>query len=107
MRCAWCGYVSTVTLRAAHRIISGGCGKQAHTMGPACSSRLVSISWILSLMALLFFLYLKVKYLSDKFADMVFSTSASLFQSFFTSGACSLHCSPIILDISGFASPGC
>ncbi len=34
-------------------------------------------------------------------------TSASLFHSLFTSGACSLHCSPMILDISGFASPGC
>jgi hypothetical protein len=37
----------------------------------------------------------------------VFYTSASRFQSLFTSGACSLHCSPMILDISGLASPGC
>lgn len=34
-------------------------------------------------------------------------TSASRFQSLFISGACSLHCSPMILDISGLASPGC
>jgi hypothetical protein len=38
---------------------------------------------------------------------VVSCTSASRFQSLLTSGACSLHCSPIILDISGFASPGC
>jgi hypothetical protein len=40
------------------------------------------------------------------FISMVY-TSASRFQSLFTSAACSLHCWPMILDISGFASPGC
>lgn len=106
-RRAGSGNVSATALWTTSGVV-GKCGRRHRTYTGcwrASASRLVSIPRVLSSMSLLLFLY--ANWISICYElEVVLYTSASLFQSLFTSGACSLHCSPMIFEISGFASPG-
>lgn len=72
---------------------------------PAIPSRLVSVVWILLLMAGFFLLgIVSNAYLAGSM--FLKPTSASAFHLLLSSSERDLHCSPMILEISGFARPG-